>query len=153
MAVAPLLYVALAGAAVQGAQTKAADDYNAKVMDVEGRVSGMQSNEAANTNLRQSNQFLGRSTAAAVESGGGVGGSTGAILHQSAANAELDALNVRYQGLLRKTSFDTQAGIDQSQGQNALVSSLISGAGGVLKSGYGKGGSADSTGTYSPGDN
>lgn len=145
MAVAPLLMTAV-GAGVQGMQAKNAGDYNAKVLSGEAAVSGQQSNEAMLTQLRQGNKAMGRSTAAAVESGGGIGGSTGAVLHQSATNAELDALNVRYAGLLRSTSYNTQATLDKQQGNDAMASSFLSGAGSLLKQKYGA-----QTGTYSPG--
>lgn len=144
---APLIpYLTAAGAVYQGASQKNAADYNAKVMGVEAATSGMQANQATNTQLRQGDMALGRSTAAAVESGGGIQGSTGAVLHQSATNAELDALNVRYAGLLRTTSYNEQAGIDSQQGKDAMAASFLSGAGSLLKQSYGS-----KTGTYSPG--
>lgn len=147
MAITPLLMTAI-GAGVQGASAKNAQDYNAKIMGNEGAVSGMEGNEAANTQLRKGNMALGRMTAAAVQSGGGVGGSTGAVLDQSAHNAELDALNVRYNSILRRQSFTDQAALDKQQGQDALASGLISGAGNLLKQKYGA-----QTGTYSDGGN
>lgn len=143
MAIAPLLMTAV-GAGVQGMQAKNAGDYNAKVLATEGAVSGMQANQAELTQRRQGNEAIGRSTAAAVESGGGLQGSTGAILHQSATNAELDALNVRYAGLLRKTSYDTQSSLDKQQGKDAMAGAFLSGAGSLLKQSYGA-----KTGTYS----
>lgn len=146
MAITPLLMTA-AGAAVQGVQAKNAADYNSKVMGNEAAVSGMEANEAANTQLRQGRMALGRSTAAAVESGGGIEGSTGAVLHQSAVNAELDALNVRYAGKLRTDSFAEQSANDTFEGKQAMGSAFLSGAGSVLKQYYGA-----KTGTYSTGD-
>lgn len=145
MAFAPMLMTAI-GAGVQGEQAKQAGDYNAKVMGNEAAVSGMESNQATLATLRKGNMALGRSTTAAVESGGGVHGSTGAVLHQSATNAELDALNVRYSGLLRQNSYTQQAALDESQGKDAMASDFIGGAGGILRQAYGS-----KTGTYSPG--
>jgi hypothetical protein len=145
MAITPLLMTAV-GAGVQGMQAKNAGDYNSKVLAGESAVSGMQSNEATLTQLRQGDKAMGRSTAAAVESGGGVQGSTGAVLHQSGVNAELDALNVRYAGLLRQDSYTTQSTLDKRQGQDAMASDFLSGAGNLLKQKYGA-----QTGTYSPG--
>lgn len=148
MAIAPMLMTAI-GAGVQGASAKNADDYNAKIMGNEGAVSGMEANEATNTQMRKGNMALGRMTAAAVQSGGGVGGSTGAVLDQSAHAAELDALNTRYSGILRRQSFTDQANLDKQQGQDALVSAGISGAGSILKQYYGaKVGTGDPTGGY-----
>lgn len=145
MAIAPMLMTAI-GAGVQGEQAKQAGDYNAKIMGNEAAVSGMESNQATLAQLRKGNMALGRSTAAAVEAGGGVQGSTGAVLHQSATNAELDALNVRYSGLLRQNSYNEQAGLDSQEGKEAMASDFLSGAGGVLRQWYGA-----KTGTYSPG--
>lgn len=145
MAIAPMLMTAI-GAGVQGEQAKQTGDYNAKVMGNEAAVSGMESNQATLAQLRKGNMALGRSTAAAVEAGGGVQGSTGAVLHQSATNAELDALNVRYSGLLRQNSYNEQAGLDSQEGKEAMASDFLSGAGGVLRQSYGA-----KTGTYSPG--
>lgn len=145
MAIAPLLVTAI-GAGIQGVQQRNAADYNSKVLRNEAAVSGMQGNEATNTELRKGQMAIGRSTAAAVESGGGVQGSTGSVLHQNAANAELDALNVRYAGLLRKNSYDEQAGLDTAQGKDAMAGSFLSGAGSLLRQSYGA-----SPGTYSPG--
>lgn len=145
MAITPLLMTAI-GAGVQGAQSKNAADYNAKIMGGESAVAGMESNNATLAQLRKGNMFLGRSTAAAVESGGGVGGSTGAVLDQSAHNAELDALNVRYSGKLRQDSYNEQATLDRQRGDDEMASSLVSGAAGVLRQRYGA-----QTGTYSPG--
>lgn len=145
MAITPLLMTAI-GAGVQGAQNKNAGDFNSKVLANEGAVSGMESNQAMLTQLRKGNMDLGRSTAAAVESGGGIQGSTGAVLHQSATNAELDALNVRYAGILRQDSYDTQSRLDKQQGNDAMVGAYLSGAGSLLKQAYGA-----KTGTYSGG--
>lgn len=145
MAIAPMLMTAI-GAGVQGAQTKNADDYNAKIMGGEASVSNMESNNATIAQIHKGNMALGRMTAAAVESGGGVGGSTAAVLNQSATQAELDALNVRYAGKLRADSYNEQADLDRQQGKDALVSSAVRGAGDILKQKYGA-----ATGTYSDG--
>lgn len=142
MAIAPMLMTAI-GAGVQGAQAKNAADANANTLRGEGAVAGMESNEAALTQVRKGNIEMGRETAAAAESGGGVQGSTGAVLHQNATNAELDALNVRYSGLLRRNSYDQQADLDVAQGKDAMMSAAIGGAGGVLRQAYGA-----KTGTY-----
>jgi hypothetical protein len=142
MAIAPMLVTAI-GAGVQGEQAKQTADYNSKVMGNEAAVSGMESNQATLAQLRKGNMALGRQTVAGVESGGGVSGSTGAVLHQSATNAELDALNVRYSGLLRQDSYNEQASLDTAQGKEQMASAFVGGAGGILKQAYGQ-----KTGTY-----
>lgn len=147
MAISPMLMTAI-GAGVQGAQAKNADNYNAKIMQGESAVSGMESNNATIAQLHKGDMALGRMTAAAAESGGGVQGSTGAVLNQSATQAELDALNVRYAGKLRTDAYNEQSGLDKQQGSDAMASALIGGAGGILRQSYGA-----KTGTYSFGGN
>jgi hypothetical protein len=146
MAVAPLIPLLLSagGAAYQANAQKQTANYNSKVMQNEATVASAESNQATLTQLRKGNMALGRMTAAGVQSGGGVSGSTGAVLSQSANQAELDALNVRYSGLLRTDSYSDQASLDTAEGKDAAAGSLISGAGGVLRQAYGQ-----KAGTYS----
>lgn len=92
---------------------------------------------------RNSAQQLGAQTAAASESG--FVSSSGSMLNaqvQSAGNAELDALQTRYQGLLQGQSYQDQAASDDyeakvasSNAGNALTGGII-GAGTAALSSY-----------------
>lgn len=85
---------------------------------------------------RQSAQQMGQLRAAAAESG--FNPSSGSMLQvqtDSARNAELDALQQRYVGLLRGTNYDNQAQIERfnaegyrSQGGSSLGGTLLSSA-------------------------
>ena len=73
-------------------------------------------------------KVIGRQVAAAGESGGGYGGSTGRMIAQSARNVELDALNTRYKAQLQRWSFAAQA-------QNLEQESRATQQGAYLKAG------------------
>lgn len=77
----------------------------ARLDQVEGQSAEQQSLTQEATQRRGAREFLGRQSAAFAESGAGTGSST-AIMNQSAINAELDALNVRYKGQLTKFGYD-----------------------------------------------
>lgn len=73
-------------------------------MEIAGRASSARE-EQMRRNIRQS---LGAQRAAIAQSGTGFGGSNSAIIAQSTANAELDALNLRYQGQLERAGFQNE---------------------------------------------
>lgn len=66
--------------------------------EISGRQYGAKEEEVR----RNARRALGAQRAAIAESGTGFGGSNAAIMKQSTANAELDALNVRYAGALER---------------------------------------------------
>lgn len=61
---------------------------------------------------REANQVLGRQRAAVAQSGTGFGGSNAQILERSETLAELDALNISYDGMLKSRGYSSQAEID-----------------------------------------
>jgi len=75
------------------------------------------------TQRRQSSQILGKQAAAMAQAGGGI---DEGLIRQSAANAELDALNIRYAGLLRGSTLATQ-------GANAKSSAGLLAGGTILR--------------------
>jgi len=91
---------------------------------------------------RKSAMQLGEQRASLLTAGIGADGSASDAIGQSAANAELDALNIRYQGQLQAANYtnqslmDTaQAGASNQSAHNAIqagyigaASSLLSGA-------------------------
>lgn len=132
--------LALAGAAgsvVQGIQQKNAADANARIQAQEGAIAAAQGYSAEATQRRQGTMALGRETAAVGQAGGGYGGSAGRVLDQSATNAELDALNVRYKAGLQKWGYDTQSSLTQREGSDELGTSFAL-AGTKLLQGYSK---------------
>lgn len=69
----------------------------------ETRSEGYRDEEAQRRDARQ---FFGMQAAAMADAGGGVGGSNELLIRQSAALAELDALNIRYGALQRGRKVD-----------------------------------------------
>lgn len=81
------------------------EQYQADIAKTNMEVSGRQYSAREEALRRQARQALGAQRAAIAESGTGFGGSNQALIGQSTANAELDALNIRYQGALERAGF------------------------------------------------
>lgn len=123
MAVAAIPWI-IAGVAAIGAlkqaQTESANakaqagalDYNAEVARQQASTALSESTAAQLAQRRNANQVMARSRAAAVQAGVGTGGSVGDVLGQSETLAELDALNIAYEGEMRARGFQTQASLD-----------------------------------------
>lgn len=125
-------------AAAQG--QKNAADQNAETMRQEGALASAGANSNYAARLRKNAELMGANAASAVESGGGVGGSTKGVLDQNAVNMELDALNEKYQGNVRNYQFNRQAGYDSQAGSQAAQGTIARGVAGYLSSSYGSSG-------------
>lgn len=77
---------------------------------------------------RQARQLLGQQAAAVAQAGTGYGGTTALVMDQSALNAELDALNIRYAGLSRAKSLRVEAKAARRQGNLMAGAYLLRGA-------------------------
>ncbi|QTP33488.1 hypothetical protein [Burkholderia glumae] len=146
--------LALAGAAVSGAgalmsginqsnqysQQADALDRNAALADAQAGQAFAQGVQREETQRAQAGQQLGAQRAAVAESG--FNPNVGSALDtqvQSARNAELDALQTRYQGILQGTSLEDQArqtryqaDVSRASSRSALVSGGISAAAATL---------------------
>src|SRR5437016_189152 len=107
-----------AGRLSQGQATRQADDYNATVAAQYARAAGGEAGQEEVTQRRSAQMALGNAAAAAGEAGVS-GGSTETVMRQSALNAELDALNIRYQGRLRSLGLNAKGTLDRYQGRQA----------------------------------
>lgn len=157
MAAAPFMLIATIGSAVLGAYSaiqggraaeanaraqQQAENYNATIQAQNATVARQQANAREEAQRRKARQFLGEQRAALAQAGIGLEGSAADVYEQSAAEAELDALNIRYEGaldargLLAQSEMSTYAG--RVAGVNATTarrssyldaaSSLLSGA-------------------------
>lgn len=124
-----------AGAVAQGVSESSAQAANAATMQQEGKIAATQGYEAEAQQRRRTAMVLGQQEAAAGQSGGGYGGSTGRSIGQSALNAELDALNIRYKSQLQKWGYVTQANNLRSESETAMNSGLVR-AGSAFLQGY-----------------
>lgn len=110
------------GALQQGAAAQQAGEYNARIAEQNALLSRQQ---AASEEQRQrlfAKKEIG-SIRAAYGASGVTGGSSLDVLAESAANAELDALNIRHGGEMRSQGYLAQARLDRMGGENARRSS------------------------------
>ncbi|WP_186159002.1 virion core protein, T7 gp14 family [Burkholderia gladioli] len=172
--------LALAGAAVSGAgalmsginqsnqysQQADALDRNAALADAQAGQVFAQGVQREETQRAQAGQQLGAQRAAVAESGFDPNsGSALDVQVQSARNAELDALQTRYQGILQGTSLEDsarqtryQVSVARASSRSSLISGGISAAASTLgglasyaKLGGGIGSSLKSYGTTGAG--
>lgn len=92
---------------------------------------------------RSARRVLGEQRASVAQSGTGFGGSNLDILDQSATLAELDMLNIAYEGQMRARGFNLQAeggewsaGVERNNARNARRAGVFS-AGRSLLTGFG----------------
>lgn len=98
------------GAAIASAQGQAKiAGFNAQQREQEAKIAQAAANRDEEAQRRESNAILGKERAALAEAGLGSGGTTGMLVDQSAVLAELDALNIRYQGMLRGAGLLSEA--------------------------------------------
>lgn len=123
-----------AAAAVQSSNNQAASaDYNAKVGEANAQQASMQAGAAEEATRRRSALILGEQRAAFVQSGVDPSSGTGLLAQQqSATNAELDALNARYSGIVQSRGLMAQSALDRRQSQIYGNNASIAGVGGAL---------------------
>lgn len=103
--------------------------YNARLAELQGKAAGEQALATESIQRKENAQFLGKQAAAFAESGVGYGGSALDVQAQSATDAELDALTIRYKGQLARLGFNADASMTRVQGRNeASQSYLLAGA-------------------------
>jgi hypothetical protein len=126
------------GAAVaQGINARARANYDAQVEANQSRATQDQALREEEGLRRGSRLFLGRQAAAIAQAGIGSGGTAGLLAEQSGTLAELDALTLRYQGILRGNGLLASANATRRAGrQDAAASYLL--AGGQLLKGTGR---------------
>jgi hypothetical protein len=112
-----------AGTLYQGIEAQRAGSSNARALDAQGRVAYDQSLAEEARVRREARMQIGRQIAATGEYGGGYEGSSGALLRQSNLLAEMDALNVRRDGVNRAKSLFAQSKAARRGGRGALIGS------------------------------
>jgi hypothetical protein len=118
---------------------KAASDYNAAVLDQNAGIERSQANAREEAQRREARQILGSQRAAFAQSGTGLSGSAADVMAQSARDAELDALTLRYEGDMRARGLMAEAEGERYQGRvaemnasNAKTSGYLNAAGSIL---------------------
>src|SRR3990167_10916399 len=88
----------LGGGIVSAAGTVKGAKSETKMLTDQARITNAQTNRDEESQRREARQIIGKQAASMAQAGGG--GDEG-LLRQSAINAELDALNIRYAGRAR----------------------------------------------------
>ena len=116
-----------AGTAVaSGVQESNNAEAEADLAEANAKAAAEQASAAEEVQRRRNRSILARQRAAIAESGIGFGGSAEKLQQDSAVQAELDALNVRYEGRLRGIGFRTDASFARTRSGNAMAGSMLS---------------------------
>jgi hypothetical protein len=128
--------IGAAGSLQEGQAAAQAASYNAKIADQNAKLAEFQ---AAEEERRQ--RVLGRKEMGAIEAAIGASGA-GAdslsfqdVFAESARNAELDALTIRYGGQIKAKAFREEARLARMGGKNAVTSSYYGAASSLLSGG------------------
>jgi hypothetical protein len=111
-------WFAFGSALAEGRQARVETDAQQKILGQRIRwenqnleIAGQQTSQAEEQQRREARQLLGAGRAAVAQSGLAMTGSAADIMKQSATNAELDALNIRYAGTLERMSILNEIGM------------------------------------------
>ena len=92
---------------------------NATIMEQNAGIERSQANQREESQRREARMILGSQRAALSQSGIGAGGSAADIMAQSASDAELDSLTLRYEGDMRARGLMVEAEGERYQGRVA----------------------------------
>ncbi len=122
-----------AGTAVaSGVQQQRVMEADSETAAKNAEIAAQQASAAEDAQRRRGRSILARQRAAIAESGIGFGGSSERLQQDSAVQAELDALNVRYEGRLRGLGLQSEARMARSRGRGAMAGGFLSAAGELL---------------------
>lgn len=124
-------------------------EYNAAVSRNQATAALAESTAAQAAQRRRARELLGEQRAGIAQSGTGFGGTNADLLEKSETLAELDALNLAYEGDTKAKGFESQAALDMASAAanrrnagNAITSGYLSAGRSLLvgSASYGKGG-------------
>jgi hypothetical protein len=123
--------------AVRSAQAQAgAADHNAQLAEQNAQIATAQGEAAAAAQQRDAQRNIGR--ALALYGASGVQTDTGSpaeVLADSARNASLDNMTIRYNAKLRAMGLQAQAGLDRSNASNASSAGVLNATSALLSGG------------------
>lgn len=132
---------------MQGQQQAAMHNYNASILNQNARIERQQADAREEAKRRETAMILGTQRAAFAQAGAGLDGSAADVMKQSATNAELDALTLRYEGDLRARGLKEQAKQEKYAAKTAITQSYFNTAGSIL-SGIGSYGQSAANAQY-----
>jgi hypothetical protein len=126
--------VSAVGMVQQGRAQSAAAEANAQAMETQAAQERLAAGAREESFRRETRQFLGTQRAALAQAGVGLSGSAYDVARTSAVNAEMDALNIRYEGELAARGLQGQAAMSRFDGKQARTAANW-GAGAALLQG------------------
>jgi hypothetical protein len=121
----------IGGKVFAGIGDQKAANYNAKLIEAQARQAAEASSYDEAALRRQQRQEIASQVASIGSRGLDVSGSIVDVIRQNAANAEMDALALRYRGQIEQAGYKSQAQMKRYEGKQALYSG-IAGAGSKL---------------------
>lgn len=123
------------GSIQQGKQAQAAAKFNADMMNRNAAIARQQAAAEEEKQRRLGYMRQGAARAAYGASGVAIEGSPLDILEQSAAQEELDALNIRYRGAIGAQSAEGQAALSGMRGEAAMQAGYMGAGSAILMGG------------------
>lgn len=119
--------ISAASSVAQGFAQANIAKYNQRVMRENQRIDAQQTG-AEEARLRRRQEYeLGEQAAGLAESTGTLAGAPADVMRSSAYNAEVDALTVRYQGILRRAGMEAKAKEFGLQAKTARLQGITKG--------------------------
>jgi hypothetical protein len=122
------------GNIIQGQGQKLSADYNAQIGLQNATIAEQQSTSASEAQQRDASRKIGAATAAYGASGVQTdSGSPLDVLAESARNATLDNLTLKYNYALKAQGLRNQAALSETEGEYASTASILNAASGGMK--------------------
>lgn len=123
------------GSIQQGFAQQQQAEYNAGVAEANATAARQQAALDESTSRRRSSLVLGTIRARAAANSGDVGGSALDVLSQSAGEAELEALTLRYAGEVRARQSESEAALYRTRGRSAVIGGFVGAGEALLRAG------------------
>ena len=117
--------LSMAGTAVSAIAEKRAQDFNARVADIQGAQAVEQAAIKASEIQRRGVQTQAEARTAIAQSGLELSGSQLDLLKQQQRQIELDALSAVYEGRVAQASAQTENRLARSRGRSALLAGVM----------------------------
>ncbi|MGB8276097.1 MAG: hypothetical protein WCF16_12610 [Alphaproteobacteria bacterium] len=109
----------------QGQAAASASEYNARVAQQNAELARRKAVADEQLARQRAIRILGQGRADVAKSGITLSGSALDVLSDSAANSELDALSIRYGGVIRQADATAQAALDRYQGNQRQTAAYL----------------------------
>ena len=121
------------GTVASGRQAEAVGNYNAAQLEEQGRFALQSSSQRAALQRQRSREALSTQRVAMVQNGlDPTSGTAAFVTEQSMRDAELDALQQEYEGLMQARGYDAQAAVTRAEGKFKKRQANLSAVGKII---------------------